>query len=629
MPPGKQTDFLDVATAEESTKPLDMALFCLLAGVVSTFARGYGFGVPGQLAQLLRELDPDYLAGDFFVNANTSVIGVRFYYVKFLAVLAAWVPLPALFLGLTILANTVMAAVTCWVSGKIWQGSRLAAILATTLVLCVDSVTLGNATWLADPALVPALLIRPLALMSLWLAINRRVFWCVILAAVAIPIHPLVGFETAAIGLAAAGLSSIFPAPGTASENWPARLRQLTIVVGATGVLYGLVHCLFSSGLEKTISTEQFIHILAEVRAPHHYLPSMFGIREYVVFGFFLLAQWMSWRWWKREETTDPAIARAVLAVNVVVLLALVCGYLFVEIIPTRIWVSAQTFRMIYIVKWWGFILFGGTIAGLVRRSSSLDESIAGWCMLMGTGLFQPLVVLLGHVWHGSRRHVLSRCGRFVTQIVPGLALVGIVSLATVGEPSEAQAVVLLAGMGFWFLLTPSRWAYRMVPVAVVGLGLLVMAWGQLRGISIPRMPRPEFTFSDSTHPGVATATWAAKNTPDDAVFMVPPDFGFFRTLARRAIVVDYEGFFVIDANMLIWYERMTDCYGAFAHGRLTSHTDFAGNYAALDDDRIVKIGKKYGARYAVLFRRTNSRLPLVYEDASYKVVRIEADGTQ
>ena len=54
--------------------------------------------------------------------------------------------------------------------------------------------------------------------------------------------------------------------------------------------------------------------------------------------------------------------------VFVVIAAALLVGYVFVEIFPTRLAVMAQTFRMVALAAWLGWILIAAQIAGLLDR---------------------------------------------------------------------------------------------------------------------------------------------------------------------------------------------------------------------------------------------------------------------
>ena len=89
---------------------LDIVVFCILAGVVSTFASGYTYGQINQvehLPMMFRMVDSEYLRGDFFVDSTTE-FNPRFYYIALMAILAQVVSPPVLFLLLTCVANALI-----------------------------------------------------------------------------------------------------------------------------------------------------------------------------------------------------------------------------------------------------------------------------------------------------------------------------------------------------------------------------------------------------------------------------------------------------------------------------------------------------------------------------------------
>ena len=188
---------------------LDRTLFCVLAGVVSTFASGYTYGEVNQvehLPQIFRALDAEYLTGDFFLNA-VDTFNPRFYYVWLMAALGAWIPLPVLFVALTCLANAAVAAVTYYIARRMSRDDDLTAALACCMVLAVNGFNAGSATHIPQDFLEPALLARPLAMLGLWWTIKGEAARPAGLFVAAIALHPLVGPETAAVAVAAAGVA--------------------------------------------------------------------------------------------------------------------------------------------------------------------------------------------------------------------------------------------------------------------------------------------------------------------------------------------------------------------------------------------------------------------------------------
>ena len=68
---GQEIRFPRATQSNAEWSRLDRTLFCVLAGVVSTFASGYTYGEVNQvehLPQIFRALDAEYLTGDFFLN---------------------------------------------------------------------------------------------------------------------------------------------------------------------------------------------------------------------------------------------------------------------------------------------------------------------------------------------------------------------------------------------------------------------------------------------------------------------------------------------------------------------------------------------------------------------------------
>ncbi|HCA46332.1 MAG TPA: hypothetical protein DEP45_02925, partial [Armatimonadetes bacterium] len=62
----------------------------------------------------------------------------------------------------------------------------------------------------------------------------------------------------------------------------------------------------------------------------------------------------------------------------------------------------------------------------------------------------------------------------------------------------------------------------------------------------------------------VGAADYARTHTAGDALFAGPPERPAFRTLARRALVVDFWSIPFSDSGMLEWYERIQACYAPF-----------------------------------------------------------------
>lgn len=154
----------------------DIIVFAIFIGSLATFVNGYKYGLGNHIEQppiILRLLDSTYLVKDFFVNANAG-FGSRFYYSRLLAFLGTYLPLPIIFLFLTLLSNIAVCFITCVVARNLFKGSNFAAMIAGALVMSVISIDLGGASMLFDSYFTPSVLAMPFALLALWTGIKQR-----------------------------------------------------------------------------------------------------------------------------------------------------------------------------------------------------------------------------------------------------------------------------------------------------------------------------------------------------------------------------------------------------------------------------------------------------------------------
>lgn len=609
----------------------EILLYAVLIGVLATFLWGYRYGLENHIEELpvvFRLLDASFAPRDFFVDAATE-FGPRYYYSRIPAALGSVLPLSVVYALLTCLANSAMVLVTYLVARALFRGSGLAAMMACALVMGLEGRGIGLASYLHRSTLNSSDLARPLALVALWAGIRRRPLICAAVAAIASLVHPLVGLQTGGIGLATAGLAAVV---GLGGGRRSVRTTLLELLrVGAAVVGFGaFMMFVWVLPQETTIGARQFVEIVAHYRNPHHYLPSTWPVEGYAALFCFLAASAISWRWWYNDAATDKSLAWRVLIPALIVLVLCLGGYLFVEVFPSRLWTTAQTFRLLFIVKWLGLIMVGGTIARCLKARAGLEGALPGWLMLLCSGLAQPFVMLLAHLVRLFRQRLRSVLSPRGIGLGIGAALaVAVVALMKYGSVHETVLLCLFAGLAFWFVLVPRRW-YRFVfgavvlcvAVAALGVYWYVAKPSELR--SLTRL-RPVMTLTDIGGPAVQMAHFARRNTPEDAVFLTSPRSGRFRIVARRAIVVDFKSFPFQDWAMVEWRRRLRDCYGEMKHAGWPGAGELEDAYRHITDERLLFVAEKYGASYAVLYRWTETALPVVCQNIAFKIVKIEA----
>jgi hypothetical protein len=121
----------------------------------------------------------------------------------------------------------------------------------------------------------------------------------------------------------------------------------------------------------------------------------------------------------------------------------------------------------------------------------------------------------------------------------------------------------------------------------------------------------------------VGAARWASRHTAGDAVFLTPPDFGLFRLVAERAIVVDFKAFPFQEPAMRAWRRRLIDCYGEPTGTGWRALEEMKLHHRRVDVSARLASTCRYGATHAVLPLETPTSLPVLFQNGEYRVVAL------
>lgn len=584
------------------TQLKDIILFAIFVGSLATFINGYKYGLGNHIGQtpiVLRLLDSTYLAKDFFVNTNSG-FGPIFYYSRLLAFLGAYCPLPIVYLLLTWLSNISVCFITCIVARNLFAGSNFTAMIAGALVMSVASIDLGGASMLFDSYLTPQMLAMPFALLALWAGIKQWPLVCATLSAFSGLIHPLVGVLSGMIGLSTIGVSILFKYDGKTGITFQdATKKILKLLLGMFILgLFTLFFWIIPHKENVPIDSAQFINIIAYFRAPHHYIPSTFARDDYLRTACFLFISALSWKWWYDDTSTDKALARRLLITIITVFILFIGGYIFVEIFPLRAWTTIQTFRTFFVVKWLGLIVLASMINRFIKKTTN------------------PI-----KLYHAPQR--IINLGIGITLLSAG----GILIIKSNLKELYSQLLYILVLL--WFLFFSKRKFGKLILILLICIAILWVSINKNRRIpfssfSFGRLI-PSITLEDLNGPDIEIARYARDNIPENSVFIVPPWFGIFRIVARRAIVVDFKAVpLSADLALAEWKERLSNCYGEVQGVGFAAGDEMDKQYKKITKDRLMFIAKKYGAAYAVLYKETPSEFPVIFENNVYKIVEIE-----
>jgi hypothetical protein len=99
--------------------------------------------------------------------------------------------------------------------------------------------------------------------------------------------------------------------------------------------------------------------------------------------------------------------------------------------------------------------------------------------------------------------------------------------------------------------------------------------------------------------------------------------FNEFQTHAYRAPFVTFKAFPLIDSGMLEWWRRwnaLGPVRGAgFSGAWMHNH-----HYRSITDEAIMQLQKEFGVTHAVLYLATQTALPELTSNATFRLVRIQ-----
>lgn len=614
-------------TAQNLTRfpddPRDAAYLAILAVIPML---GYQFGVGNQVEQfaiIKRMLDPSFAAGDFFLDSAAG-FGPRFYYSAFLAALTGLFPLPTVVLVLSILCNFATAGATYLSARRLLGADALAGAIAATLAVANSGFSLGLAGFIRFDSFQPANIAIPFSLFGFYFALSGRLLLAAPIFALSSLFHPLIGVETGLIAYGANFLATLFRRRGEALRL-PALGRQSL----AGCVFLALVFLAWGapalSAASEKMPDAEFFDTLIAFRAPHHYLALTFPRAHYLGFGLFCLGcAIVVGRYAAARGIGEEAFGLLIAAGAVIA--ACAASVIFVDLLESRLYATAQVFRLLYLVKWIGYLFIGWLLARWMNEGA-VAGTLYALLAVTATGEAMSIVLLLclGARWLAERAAFPAYAA---WAIAAGAALavafidrkfsygfeqmrlfVASLSLLLIYKSALAPAARIWAGLG-----------------ATAAFLLFAVVNKDARWIDVKTF-RPTFAWSDLQGPDVDIARWARASPPSCATWAAPPEFETFRLIAGRAVVADFTSIPFDDSAMRAWKDRMLTLYGPVEAAGFQALLEMQQNYRGILREELRKRAEKFGAHCAVLYASTPWTGPVLYQNEAYKAVLLAPPG--
>jgi hypothetical protein len=213
--------------------------------------------------------------------------------------------------------------------------------------------------------------------------------------------------------------------------------------------------------------------------------------------------------------------------------------------------------------------------------------------------------------------------------VLPWAGILGLLVLYNLVNPKVAAALVLVPsavpGICKRAVKLPAEAGSLLTATGLLMLALLTFT-------TAPADERGLFLIG----PGEAmraTAAWARENTPIDAVFMANPgadvdEYAMFRPLSQRSCFVFHK-----DGAAIHWHAQYLTEFSSrmgalgMASGpdshELLKPQDMDRLWRQLPDAHLLAVAREYGIDYAVFDRDRETTFPVVFENGSYRVVRL------
>ncbi|MEW5822026.1 MAG: DUF6798 domain-containing protein [Cyanobacteriota bacterium] len=633
---------------QNSYKTQDILLLIFGIAIISTLITNYSYGdychIP-QLPMIFRQLDSNYLHNDYFVTSSIE-LGPRFYYIKILSLLAILIPLQYLFLILTCLSNFLIAVITYFTAKKLFKESKLTPILAFIFVLTIHNIDLGNACFIKGNYLNPRHLIMPFVLLGIYFGLFGKPVYTAIICSICSFVHPLVAGMTGIITILANFTIDLKESFINKIDKNNLKVMLLNLVYITIIMAFIIIFWMIPN--KTSLSPNDFIHIFAYFRNPHHYIPTYFHIRDYISFICVLITiSFIVYYYFIRKEINTNVLEKIVTIIIIIILLCL-GGYLFVEIIPLRIWTTIQPFRYIFIIEWF-LIIFISRLVVIYLTERNNNYFISGVIIILLSGINQSIILAAIISFEFLKAFFQKRFIRYnlILSLLYLMILVIIVKLIPLNElfhsiniwvfafPYSFFRIILLVSLTYLVLLNYDKKNASFLPACIALLmAVIISCFISFYPETYYKIAKktgllPEITLNEYRNEQDLRSLiiFVREKTNKNAIFLTPPEFGIFRLYAERAIVVNFKSIPCQDWGMFEWKQRFDNCYGKTYKLGFDAVSELNNNYKAINDKKLKEITLKYNINYAILYNESNTNYPVIFNNNTYKVVKTSGNS--
>ena len=573
-------------------------LAMVLSGLV---AYGYNFShenIFNQMPAVMALVDPTLYSQDFYVQAMTEFTPRSYYYYALALPVKLGMSLPVvcfIYFAIAFAAFTL----GLYAIGRHLGQSKLTAAALVLLGLSAVNGTVGH-TDLFRRTPIPSVYAIGIAIWGIYFCLKHQWTRGYLLLGCSCLLQFLIGL-----------LPGMLLTPALLFHSWRTkRPQQIVWAGGGLMVLAGLIYLpmvLGGTTSSDLLSNWDFVWLYGYVRHPHHLVMSTFSFNGWRRLAHFVLAGFAC-LYGSRQLDQDRKITLGLAILTG--LLLVVVGYVFVEIYPIAFVAKLQFARVTPFVFLMSLIAIAVYAGEYYRRGNQLLALllIASPTIAEAGGLVTLILVGLTLIKPGPAK--FWQYLRKQTNQFPQLIFVLFFIVLTIIYFYEGM---LFASFAYPFFMDEFPQLMKRLRVAIQGLIVVfaIFVGLHLTGVVVHRSLGPlhrAIKLSPIVEgPVEALAVEFKRNSPVDALVLVPPSDQEFRFYSQRSVVVNYKGFPFTDAGIVTWQQRMESLLGKMP-GNVKAVLE--PRFSQLSGAELAAIAAQYGATHILTRQDWQSDIP-------------------
>jgi hypothetical protein len=578
---------------QKSNKYFNLSLYTFVI-IGSLMATGYIFPIGGNFPEvppIQFMLNPELYKNDYYVQEMVK-FNPRYYYyyiIYLLANLGTSIPLAHFIYQFIAFGSFILA---CYAIINIYTNSKLPAAAMAFLSIAASFTDVGN-TLIFSTKSVPSTFAMGFAIWGIYFSLRQK--W-------------LTGYLFFGLGCLLQFLVGLLPGlmmvPVLVIES--VRQRKFKTLIWAIVLLAAMASIVYVPMLltgttsTHTIDNAEFVFIHAQVRNPHHILPSNWAVGNWFNFICFILGGLLCIKKTNLLPKEDKVNFYVILGTSI---FALFLNYIFVEVYPQAFLAKLQLARTVPFAQ---IIIFIVVSLTLDEVDPHKQAPVSLFVLSVMTLPFRGIILLGFAVWQNKNYILPKKYNILLWIFAAGTFIFSLTYPLTDSSEIIGDRIITLpvffSILAFPFILEKTSFATSIKQTITHILALLATAILVLGVAGI--LPKPILNIFQTrininavpTDDLSRLAVRFSQISSPDALVLIPPSVTSFQFLSQRAIVVNFKNFPFTDKGIKQWKNRMEAVLGA----PLNPQMIWGGNdlFIRRSSADLVKVAINYHADY-------------------------------